>query len=108
MPNNEIFAKRLTKARKIRGLSQGELAKKSGLKPAAISHFETGARKPSFDNLKKLSDSLDVTSDYLMGRTENIEGFAESDAAYRHGFKKLSAEQRDIAVDFINMLAKKK
>jgi transcriptional regulator with XRE-family HTH domain len=108
MPNNEIFPKRLVSARKKRELSQSELAEKSGLQPAAISHFETGTRKPSFDNLRKLSDSLNVTADYLLGRTDDPDGFAESDVAFRHGFKKLSSEQRDMALDFITMLANKK
>lgn len=107
MGEDEIFKKRLTSARKLRELSQEELAKKSGLKPAAISHFETGARKPSFDNLRKLTDALNVTADYLLGRTDDPEGFAEADVAFRHGFEQLSSEQRDIALEFINVLVKR-
>lgn len=102
------FPERLVKARKMRGLSQEELAEKSGLKAAAVSHFETGARKPSFDNLRKLADALDVTSDYLLGRTEDMEGFAEADAAFRDGFEKLTDEQRAVALDVIDVLARKK
>ena len=50
-------------------MSQGDLAKKSGLQPSAISHFETGSRSPSFDNLKRLADALETTTDYLLGRS---------------------------------------
>ncbi len=105
MTNNDIFKKRLASARKLRKLSQDELSQRSGLKPAAISHFETGARKPSFDNLRKLSDALKVTSDYLLGRTDDLEGFAAADVRYRHGYEQLSSEQREIADNFIEMLA---
>lgn len=107
MAESDIFQKRLLTARKKREMSQDDLARESKLKPAAISHFETGARKPSFDNLRKLADALNVTADYLLGRTDDPEGFAESDVAFRHGYEQLSAEQREIANDFIDMLAKR-
>lgn len=107
MEKSSIFSTRLVAARKKRGFNQEELANKAGLKPAAISHFETDSRKPSFDNLKKIADALDVTSDYLLGRTDDPEGFAEANVAFRHGFEKLSSDQRDVALDFIEMLAKR-
>lgn len=107
MANDDIFPKRLLAARKKRELSQDDLAQRSGLQPAAVSHFETGARKPSFDNLRRLADALSVTADYLLGRTDDPEGFAEADVAFRHGFEKLSSEQREIALDFIEVLAKR-
>lgn len=107
MANDDVFPQRLVAARKKRELSQDDLAQRSGLKPAAVSHFETGARKPSFDNLRRLADALSVTADYLLGRTDDPEGFAESDVAFRHGFEKLSSDQREIALDFIKVLAKR-
>ena len=48
-----------------------ELAERTGFHPSAVPHFETGQRAPSFDNLKRLADALDVTTDYLLGRTAN-------------------------------------
>lgn len=108
MTNNQIFQERLATARKLRELNQDELAERTGLQPAAISHFETGARKPSFDNLRKLADALRVTSDYLMGRTDNLEGFAEADMVFRDEYKKLNSEQRELADNFIKMLSYQK
>jgi transcriptional regulator with XRE-family HTH domain len=67
------FSKRLNTARRMRGLSQSDLASKTGLKQVAISFFETGRRAPSFGNLKRLADALEVTTDYLMGRSEFAE-----------------------------------
>jgi transcriptional regulator with XRE-family HTH domain len=69
---SDIFLQRLKLARENRKLSQGELAQRSGLQPSAISHFETGSRSPSFDNLKKLADALEVSTDYLIGRSEQL------------------------------------
>lgn len=107
MSKETIFQSRLVAARKKRGFSQDELGKRAGLQPAAVSLFETGSRKPSFDNLRRLADALDVTADYLLGRTEDPEGFAEAGAAFRDGFEQLTKEQREIALDFIETLAKR-
>ena len=49
-----------------RTLSQTELAKKTGLEPSAISHFECGRRSPNMENLKKLSKALNCTIDELV------------------------------------------
>ena len=69
-PMSENFQTRLRSVREQRGHSQAELAAKAGLQPAAISHFETGQRSPSFENLKRLSDALAVSVDYLLGRID--------------------------------------
>lgn len=66
----EKFKDRIRKARESRGFTQLDLAQKAGLQAAAISHFETGQRAPSFDNLRKLSDALNVSVDYLLGRID--------------------------------------
>ena len=51
-------------------ITQTELARVANLTPAAISQFESGARKPSFDTLSNLADALKVTTDYLLGKKE--------------------------------------
>lgn len=68
----EKFPDRLKSTRELRALSQAELALKTKLQPTAISHFETGNRSPSFDNLRRLADALNVSTDYLMGRTDEM------------------------------------
>lgn len=64
----EQFKDHLRRAREARGMSQLDLATKTGLQSAAISHFETGQRSPSFENLRKLADALTVSIDYLLSR----------------------------------------
>lgn len=104
---SEVFPKRLRQAREMRGLSQSELAKRAKLDPSAVSHFETGGRKPSFANLRRLADALDVTTDYLLGRTEAPEVFQETDDALFRDFERLTAEDRDFARDFMATLSRK-
>jgi transcriptional regulator with XRE-family HTH domain len=65
------FSDRLRTAREMRGLSQSQLAEKTGLQPSAVSHFEQSRRAPSFDNLRRLANALNVTTDYLLGRTDD-------------------------------------
>lgn len=69
---SSLFPFRLRTVRTFRGFTQMELAERAGLKQSAISHFETGARKPSFDNLRLVADSLDVATDYLLGRIDEF------------------------------------
>jgi transcriptional regulator with XRE-family HTH domain len=77
------FSSRLKTARETRQLSQAELASLADLQASAISHFETGTRKPSFANLRRLADALDVSTDYLLGRSETMSGSATVDVLFR-------------------------
>lgn len=68
------FGVRLVQAREKRGLSQSELARLARLQPAAIGHFERDRRKPSFANVRALARALNVSSDFLLGRSTTMEG----------------------------------
>src|SRR6266481_3874940 len=103
---SERFPERLRAAREKRGLNQGDLAERAGLQPSAISHFETGTRKPSFDNLRLLADMLDVTTDYLLGRVAEFKDLAGADELHRH-YNKLQGSDRKVADELITMLASK-
>lgn len=61
------FKDNLKRIRMGRTLSQTELAKKTGLEPSHISHFECGRRNPSVQNLIKLSKTLNCTMEELVG-----------------------------------------
>lgn len=102
-----VFPERLKHARELRGLNQSDLAAKTGLQASAISHFETGTRKPSFDNLRRLADKLEVTTDYLLGRVDEPTQYAGAGAMFRH-FDKLSSEQREAIEETIKSLAQKR
>ena len=105
-PPSTIFPERLRAAREYRGLTQGDLAVRAQLQPSAISHFETGSRKPSFDNLRLLADTLDVTTDYLLGRVAEFKDLAGADKLHRH-YGNLHEDDRRFADDLITHLASK-
>ena len=55
--------------RKLR-LRQNELAKRCNVAASAISRFENGAARPSLETLCRLAHALDVSLDFLAGRTD--------------------------------------
>lgn len=102
---SDAFKDRLRIAReRLRSMSQVELAKATGLPPSSIAHFEGGGRKPSFDNLRKLANALNVTTDYLLGRVDEPGMAQAADPLARHGAK-LTQENRSLAEAFMEMLA---
>ena len=103
---SDVFPERLRTAREQRGLNRRDLAKRAGLQPSAISHFETGTRKPSFDNLRRLADALEVTTDYLLGRVKDFTDLAGADKLHRH-YDRLSSDDRDVAEKMLELLARK-
>ena len=102
---SKIFQERLRTARERRDLTQAELATRAGLQPSAISHFEAGTRKPSFDNLRRLATALEVKTDYLLGRTGDLHSIGNTvDAAFRD-FSRLSTADQEFAKKFLADLA---
>lgn len=97
------FGEILKSCRQDRNLSQTALAEKTGLQPSGISHFEANSRKPSFDNLRKLADALEVTTDYLLDRKTKPDA---SDLIFRHS-QSLNESDKKLAENFMEMLANK-
>ena len=67
MPN------RLRKLRKIAGLTQMELAKKSGVPRVSIQRYETGKTVPSVDRIATIAKTLNTTVDSIVGRDSEDE-----------------------------------
>lgn len=65
------FSERLKKLRKDTGLTQVDIASKLGISQQAYASWERGIKKPTQENLVKLSKILYVSVDYLLGNTEN-------------------------------------
>ncbi len=102
-------SKRILKLRKDRNLSQAMLAEMAGLKPPAISQYESGVRSPNFESLVKLSNALGVPSDYLL-MGENAPLYEEvGDALSRliaHISSMMPFDKREMMLDYAVMLMK--
>lgn len=102
----DLFVQRLKAARELRVWNQTDLATRAGLPPSSIAHFEGGKRKPSFDTLRRLANALEVTTDYLLGRTDQP-ALAESGDPLFRDVSKLTGNDRELAKDFLKMLAER-
>ncbi len=58
---------RLREARKLAGLSQGQVAKMLGLHRPSVSEIEAGNRRISADELARLAEIYDVSVAWLVG-----------------------------------------
>ena len=64
------FGKRLLEARKKKRISQEEMAGQLGTKGPAIGRYERDEMKPSIEVAAKMADILEVSLDYLVGKTD--------------------------------------
>jgi transcriptional regulator with XRE-family HTH domain len=60
---NIIFSKLLQK----KGITAYKLSKDTGIPQSLISVWKKSEQKPASDNLQKLADYFEVTTDYLLG-----------------------------------------
>lgn len=65
------FSERLKQIRKTQNLTQKQLAQLIGVTERGIQRYESGERKPTFDVIISLLDNLDISADYLLGRTDD-------------------------------------
>jgi transcriptional regulator with XRE-family HTH domain len=67
------LSKRMDRIRELReenGWSQEELADKLAIAQQTVSAYERGLRDPDTSTLGKMADLFDVSTDYLLGRTD--------------------------------------
>lgn len=70
MDEYNILGSRIKHIRQMIGLSQTDLAKKLNCTQAALSQYEKGAREPGLNDLVNIANSLNTTTDYLLGITD--------------------------------------
>ena len=96
--------------RKRLDMNQRQLAMSSGITPATISRLENGQVKElKSEALKRLADALNVTADYLLGRTtgSNLKNMSEMDPNLEyifHVYNNLSFKKRKELRNFVSFL----
>src|SRR5271155_153210 len=66
------FFERLSLRRDQEGLTQGELAQKSGVSTRSITDYERGIRTPTLENVEALATALNVTVAWLVGERGSV------------------------------------
>lgn len=73
------FGSRLRALREGKGLKQEPLAKMLNLTQSTIAYYESDTKQPTYVTLKRLADFFGVTTDYLLGRSDEVR---ETNAPY--------------------------
>jgi len=64
------IGERIKDVRIYRGMTQQELADGVGVKKAIVSLYESNQRKPSFEALEAIADTLNINMSYLFGELD--------------------------------------
>ena len=95
---------RIIDLREKRDWNQTELGRKIGLEKSAMNKIENGTRRVSTEELQKLAEVFNVTTDYLLGRNQTpewatkediieLDKLLESNANMAYGGETLTPEQ---------------
>lgn len=68
---------RIKEVRKKKGLSLQQVADAVGLGNNTISRYETGKREPKLETWNKLAEYFNVPTSYLMGLSDDVNGWKE-------------------------------
>ncbi|HEM9532901.1 TPA: helix-turn-helix transcriptional regulator [Streptococcus agalactiae] len=90
------FPQKLREERKKRGFTQQEVADKIGINRGSYSNWENGKREPTLDNIIKLANILDVTVDYLLGRSDN---FSNTIVLSKNNMKSFSKRLKELRLE---------
>lgn len=71
--SNETFPTRLRRLRERRHISRRVLSELCGLSQNMVAVYERGEVEPTASALKALATCLEVSADYLLGISENIQ-----------------------------------
>ena len=96
--NYEEIGKRIRKYRKLKNLSQEELAEKIDISTTHMSHIETGSTKLSLQVLVDLSKVLEVNTDDLI--------FENKPKTMINQINKLLSECNENQIQFISNIVK--
>ena len=54
-----------------KGITPYRIAKETGISQGLMNEYKSGKKSPYIQNLIKIADYLDCSTDYLLGRTDN-------------------------------------
>ena len=74
-----MFKERLKELRKSKGLSQKQLAEKTGISVHTINSYESGRRDPNTKNLQILQDFFQVSQGFLLGELKSDDFFKDQE-----------------------------
>jgi len=107
-PELEIFGENLEKIRKLKGITQKELAEKIGATQRIISHYESNVKSPPLKYIIMIADTLQVSVDTLLGNKPIKYEFDTRIAKKIKLIETLSERDQKAIWSFINALIAKR
>lgn len=100
------IGKRIAELRRERGLNQEQLAELALLSRVTIAKYESGRVEPGAQALSRIADALEVTTDTILGRSEEAQEIPEQPSTYEaravsFGMDKLPKEQREMILNMV-------
>ena len=107
MISEEQLGAAVRELRKAAGLSQRELAEKSGIAKQAITNIERGATLPTLRTLERLAVALHLPPSEVLRRAEGQTRAGDSmDAQQRDLWNMLDPDARKLALDLLQTIAR--
>lgn len=95
------FGDNMMLLRKKKGISQADLGKMIGTSGDVIGRYERGDITPSIEAVSKIADALEVSVDYLIGKTKME---LDKDTLRRfEDISSLSQENKNFVLNLIDM-----
>ena len=95
---------RISKLRESRNILQKELAKAIKIDPVVLNRIEKGKRSTRDEELRRIADYFDVTTDYLLGRESKVCFLSKKQSALLDIFDGLNDEGQNTAMNVLNGL----
>ena len=106
--DKEVLRQKIHETRIRKEMNQSQLAEKAGITPAAVSQIEKGLRVPTTPVLHKIAGVLEVSLDYLTGKTDDsrIQDMMQNDdvMTFFRGYQSLDPDDRDTILKNIEFL----
>lgn len=94
-----MIGERLKQLRKEHKLTQTDLGNKINVTKVSISGYENGNRSPDTETLTRLADYFDVSTDYLLGRSD-VRTMVGAAPQYDENLRQ---PQKDVVTFFVNL-----
>lgn len=100
------LSEKITKLKKLKGLSQVDLSEATGISRDAISKYERGDAMPSVEYAKRIADALGVSLDYMVS-DDDKEEVLDNDTVNRiKDIQKLPDTEKDKIFSVIDALVR--
>ncbi len=92
---------RLAALRKETKVNQTEMAKRLGIARTTYAMYKQGNRNPDYETLNNIANYFDLTTDYLLGRSD-YPSMTESGSTFANKYRIFESndEERDFAMNY--------